>query len=448
MKVSKREKFYYGIGNLGYATVSSTLSNFIMFFGTSVLGISGTLVGIAVSISVMWDAISDPIVGYYSDNCNSSLGKRHPFMLIGILGMCAINLIIWLVPATAPEGIKFVWILLSLLAVQTFCTCFGTPHLALGLEMSKDPHEQTSIQCSRTIFQLFGMILPTIFMFVFMPSDGGQQGQLVADGYVNTAYASSVICLIFGLITFFGTLKRQVCCPVKIENKKHSFASIFNDFFKILKKKQYRIIILGYSVSLIASSILTAAGMHMFTYCFHFNSQQLSISMGSLILSAVFAQLFWGHASKKLGKKKTLIRGLSIGILGIFCVWAVFILREFFSTTALFYITFPLIFIIGFGTGVLYSFPISIFGDIMAKDEELIGTNKTGVYSGIMTLAFKMSNALALVLIGVVLDIIKFSSSSPVQPLSVQNGLGLLVILGTIISLGVSILIYNKYEDN
>lgn len=448
MKVSKKEKFYYGVGNLGYSTISSTLSNFIMFFGTSVLGVSGTLVGIAVSISVLWDAISDPIIGYYSDNLNSSLGKRHPFMLIGILGMCAVNLLVWLVPVSAPESIKFVWILISLLAIQTFCTFFGTPHLALGLEMSKDPNEQTSIQCSRTIFQLIGMMLPTIFMFIFMPDGESGQGQLINEGYINIAYVSSVLCLFFGLITFFGTLKRQVCCPTQKQNiKKEKFFSVFNDFFKIIKKKQYRVIVVGYAISLISSSILTAAGMHMFTYCFHFNSQQISICMGTLIVSAVFAQIFWGYVSKKIGKKTTLIKGLSIGVLGIIVVWGVFILRGLISTTILFYLIIPLIFVIGFGTGVLYSFPMSMFADVMAKDEELKYNNKAGVYSGIMTLAFKVSNSLSLVVIGVVLDLIKFSSSSPVQPLSVQNGLGLLVILGCIISIGLSIIIYNKYEE-
>ena len=447
MKISKKEKFYYGVGNLGYSTVSSTLSNFIMFFGTSVLGVSGTLIGIAVSISVLWDALSDPIIGYYSDNLNSSIGKRHPFMLVGILGMCAINLIVWLVPQNAPESLKFIWILISLLAVQTFCTCFGTPHLALGLEMSKDPHEQTSIQCIRTVFQLIGMMLPTIFMFIFMPNANGQ-GQLLTEGYVNTAYASSVICLVFGLITFFGTLKRQVCCPVaKKEKKKENLLSVFNDFFKILKKRQYRIIIFGYAISLIASSILTAAGMHMFTYCFHFNSYQISFCMGALIVSAVFAQFFWERISKRIGKKKTLIKGLSFGVIGIFVVWAIFVLRGLFSTDLLFYILLPLIFLIGFGTGVLYSFPMSMFGDVLAEDEEAQAKEKVGVYSGIMTLAFKISNAFSLVVIGVVLDLIKFSSSSPVQPLSVQNGLGLLVILGCLISLGASILIFNKYEE-
>lgn len=449
MKLSWRDKIFYGIGNLGYSTVSSTLSNFIMFFGTSVLGVSGTLIGMAVSISVIWDAVSDPIVGYYSDNSKSALGKRHPFMLIGILGMCAINLLIWLIPASAPEFLKFAWILISLLAVQTFCTFFATPYLALGLDMTKDPHEQTSIQCIKTIFFLLGMMLPTVFMFVFMPSDNNGQGQLMAQGYIDIAYASSLICLIFGLITFFGTLKNNmdtVCSNYKGEVKKEKFSSVFNDFFNILKKKDYRNIIFGYSISLIASTVLTAAGMHMFTYCFHFNSQQISIVMGALLFGAIISQLFWGKVSKRIGKKLSLIRGLSIGIIGIIFVWGIFIMRSFMATETLLWIITPIIFICGFGTGVLYSFPISIFSDIMANDKELIGKNKYGTYSSMTTLTYKLSNAFSLVIIGVVLDLIKFTASSPVQSLSVQNGLGMLVILGTIISLGASILVYNKYD--
>ena len=448
MRISAREKFYYGVGDLGYSTITSTLSNFIMFFGTSVLGISGALMGLAVSLGVFWDAISDPIIGYYSDNLSSPLGKRHPFMIIGVLGLCAINLAIWLVPNEAPTWVKFIWILLSLLALQTFSTFFGTPHMALGLEMTNDPNEQTSIQCYRTVFSLIGMMLPTVFMFIFMPSSASSQGQLETQGYVNIAYASSILCLVFGLITIFGTLKRQVCCPKeKIKKQKGLFKSLFTDVFGILKKKQYRILILGYAISLLASSILTAAGMHMFTYCFHFNSQQISVLLAAFIVSAVVSQFIWSKISKGIGKKKTLIRGLSLGIIAILVVWAIFILRDFFSTTILFWIVFSLIFSVGLGTGVLFSFPISLFGDVMAKDFEVQSSNKVGIYSGIMTLASKVSNAFALAIIGVVLDLIHFSSSSPVQPLSVQNGLGLLVLLGTVMSLGFSISIFSKFKE-
>lgn len=443
-KLTIKEKILYGFGDLGYATVAQTLSNFIMFFGTSVLGVSGTLMGIAISVGVLWDAISDPLLGYISDNTYSFMGKRHPYILIGTLGMCAINLIIWLVPPSSPEIVKFLWILLSLLLVQTFCTFFSTPYLALGLEMTKDPHEQTSLQSYKTIFSLLGMMLPSVFMFLFMPSGNSSQGQLNIAGYVDIAYVSSLTCLICGLITFFGTLKHGVCCRIDYPMKKEKFSSVFNDFFNMLKKKNYRNIILGYSVSLIASSILTASGIHMFTYCFHFNSQQISIAMVALIFGAIFSQFYWTKKSVKNGKKSTLIHGLCLGTLGILLIWVLFMLRDLFATTVLFFITLPLVAFAGFGTGVLYTFPISIFSDILASDKDLIGKDKTATYSGIMTLSNKMANAFSLFLIGVVLDLIKFNAAYPVQPASVQLGLGNMVIFGVALSLVLSIYFYKK----
>ena len=443
-KLTIKEKILYGFGDLGYATVAQTLSNFIMFFGTSVLGVSGTLMGIAISVGVLWDAISDPLLGYISDNTYSSMGKRHPYILIGTLGMCAINLIIWLVPPSSPEIVKFLWILLSLLLVQTFCTFFSTPYLALGLEMTKYPHEQTSLQSYKTIFSLLGMMLPSVFMFLFMPSGNSSQGQLNIAGYVDIAYVSSLTCLICGLITFFGTLKHGVCCKMDYPMKKEKFSSVFNDFFNMLKKKNYRNIILGYSVSLIASSILTASGIHMFTYCFHFNSQQISIAMVALIFGAIFSQFYWTKKSVKNGKKSTLIHGLCLGTLGILLIWVLFMLRDLFATTVLFFITLPLVAFAGFGTGVLYTLPISIFSDILASDKDLIGKDKTATYSGIMTLSNKMANAFSLFLIGVVLDLIKFNAAYPVQPASVQLGLGNMVIFGVALSLVLSIYFYKK----
>ena len=121
-----------------------------------------------------------------------------------------------------------------------------------------------------------------------------------------------------------------------------------------------------------------------------------------------------------------------------------FVLRDMFSTTLLFFITLPLIAFAGFGTGVLYTLPISIFSDILSSDKELIGKDKTATYSGIMTLSNKIANAFSLFLIGIVLDAIKFNSSYPVQPASVQLGLGYLVIFGVALSLVLSIYFYKK----
>ena len=71
------------MGNLGYSVISQTITNFFMFFGTSVLKLNGFLVGIAISISTFWDGFTDPVVGYISDRYSIlKLGNRKGYMLI------------------------------------------------------------------------------------------------------------------------------------------------------------------------------------------------------------------------------------------------------------------------------------------------------------------------------------------------------------------------------
>ena len=102
-KVSKLDMIALGLGDLGYSLVSCTVATYIVSFGTMALPGMGasfaTLMGIAVGIAVICDAISDPIMGYISDHFNSKIfGKRHLFMLIGLLGMMATAIAVWYVP--------------------------------------------------------------------------------------------------------------------------------------------------------------------------------------------------------------------------------------------------------------------------------------------------------------------------------------------------------------
>ena len=111
-----RNKFLYGLGGLGYSSMSQTLNNFIMFFGTSVMGISGSLVGIAIAISSLWDGVSDPLVGHLSDNTNNRFfGKRLGFMFFGIFIIALLNICIWSMPSSLPEFGKFLWLLIGML---------------------------------------------------------------------------------------------------------------------------------------------------------------------------------------------------------------------------------------------------------------------------------------------------------------------------------------------
>ena len=105
-------KVCYGVGGLGYNSMSQTLGNFIMFFGTSIMGIPGTLVGLAVAISSLWDGVSDPLVGYLSDNTKSKFfGRRLGYMLCGSIVIAFLNILIWSMPAHIGDLGKFFWLL-------------------------------------------------------------------------------------------------------------------------------------------------------------------------------------------------------------------------------------------------------------------------------------------------------------------------------------------------
>lgn len=447
-KLATKTKFAYGIGNLGYGTISQTMSNFIMFFGTGVLGISGTLVGIAVAISAFWDGLSDPIIGYISDrHKNKIFGRRLGFMLVATFGMAIFNILLWSIPQSLSPAFKFVWLLVCLLAVETFNTAFATPYVALGIDIAPDYNDQSSLQGFKTVFFILGMVLPTILMFVFMPNKDGA-GQLVQNGYINISYITSILCIICGCLCILGTIKRTHQMPEYMTRSKenNAFFKIFYNFFKTLKHKHFAPLILGYSVALISASFLMSVGMHLFTYSFHFSSTQISLLMTSLFMGAIFSQPFWIYVSKRIDKKPALIKALTVLLCGIGFVAIVFCLRTVLSVTLTFFLVLPCILLCGFGTGALYNLPISMFADVVTIEKVKSNQNKTATYSGYMTFAYNLANSFSLLIIGILLDLIKFDSSQPVQAMKVQNSLGVIVIVGCAVSIAIAISIFNKYK--
>lgn len=449
-RLSFKTKTSYGFGNLGYGTISQTLNSFIMFFGTTVLGLSGTLVGLGVAISAFWDGVSDPIIGYISDvGSNKGLGKRLNFMFLSSFAMALSNILLWTIPTSLPDPIKFLWFIIALLALETSCTLFATPYFALGVDLAPDYSEQTTLQGFKTVFFILGMIMPSVFMMIFMPANGNNQSQFSQKGYVDIGLATSALCLFSGLISTFGTLgayKKHPILEKSEEHEKSSFIKTLSKFFVVMKSKNYSSIIIGYSVALLSSAFLISVGMHLFTYAYHFNSTQIPILMATLFISAIISQPFWIYLSNRTDKKRALNISLITLVFGIGLTVISFIFREFVVNHTLFIMTIPAIFVCGFGTGSLYSLPISMFADLLTMDKITTGENNSATYSGFMTIAFNIANSLALLIIGLLLDFIKFDSSSPVQALSVQNGLGMIVFIGCSLSIALSILFFSRYS--
>ena len=83
--IDRRTRLLYGAGGAVYAVKEAAYLMFVLLFYTQVLGLDGTITGIVIAVSLVWDAISDPLVGVFSDRYHSRFGRRHPFMVMSIL---------------------------------------------------------------------------------------------------------------------------------------------------------------------------------------------------------------------------------------------------------------------------------------------------------------------------------------------------------------------------
>src|SRR6188508_18255 len=76
-----REKATFACGDIVEGGLNYAVSTFLLFYLTGVCGMSGSLAGLALSVTLMVDSVMDPLVGYLSDNTRSRLGRRHPYLL-------------------------------------------------------------------------------------------------------------------------------------------------------------------------------------------------------------------------------------------------------------------------------------------------------------------------------------------------------------------------------
>lgn len=453
-------KLFYGVGNLGYGLIAQTYVNFLVFFGTVVcaknggIAVSGTLMGLAMSIGTVWDALTDPIVGNLSDKTHSLLlGKRHGFILLGTFLMAILNIVLWSVPMGMSEIGKFFWFLIFVMLLETANTIFVTPYNALGMELAGDYEERTVLQSYKSVFFLLSMIVPVVLMMLFTAMDTmGNEG---VSPYRNMAYLASAICIVLGLVCFFGTYSHLPRLQAKDKlikqgsrSKDGSLKSILKSFFGAFKNKHYRPIILGSAISLMVAPFLTSVGFHMFKYTFKISNMQMYGLMGLLLFSAILSQPLWIYLTRKLDKKPALLIGMSAVLVGIAYVFVLFLMRQTLNEnpTRLTMLLAPGIFFAGLGTGSMYPIPYSMMADAIAYNSQFEKEDKTATYTGVMTLAYKVSQGLALLIIGVFLDIIKFDGTLDVQPVSVENGLGWIVILGVSIAIALGIFIYSRYS--
>lgn len=174
-KVPVREKALYGLGNPSLTLVNQIIENQVQQVLVYGLGMSPVVKGVMIMIFRIWDAFTDPVMGWISDNTRSRFGRRRPYMFIGSLAMCALLPFVWQFDENWTMLGIAIWFTLFGMAVSTATTFFNIPYQTLKMEMTPDYNERTSINVySGVVSAMFAFLSPWIWKLSQQPFFTGQ----------------------------------------------------------------------------------------------------------------------------------------------------------------------------------------------------------------------------------------------------------------------------------
>ncbi len=412
-KVPMRQKIAFGVGMLANQMFPAALGVFIIVLVQD-LGFAALLWGIIQFAPRIFDAVTDPIMGFISDNTKSKWGRRRQYVFIGGILMGIAYIAMWQIYKDNGVVFNFIYFLLWSLVFYLGLTIFSVPYVAMGYEISEDFHERTQIMAiAQFIGQWAWVIAPWFWVILYDPQwfpIGADQGVRELSVWV------AVLCTLFAIVPALfikskSTLDRTDFKPIKARYIVLSVREIFNSAFEAFKIKQFRKI--AFATFLIFNSFnVIAAFTFLIIVHYMFNSDPASAgnwpamhgSVGALITSFLVIPLIT-IISKKIGKKKAFILSQCISIIGYVLFWFLFIPGK----PHLFLYALPFH---SFGIGSLFTIMMSMTADVCDLDELETGERREGLLGAVYWWMVKLGFGIAALLSGFILWLVGFDAEN------------------------------------
>ena len=284
------------------------------------MGLDSRLVGLAVTIALLFDALSDPIVGYWSDHLRSRWGRRHPFMYAAAIPVTLTYLLLWNPPSGWAQRQLFWYLLLMSVLVRTCITFFETPSSAIIAELSTDYDERSSLAGYRLFFGWAGGNVMTVMMFfVIFPAAvtaSISNGQFNREAYAIYGTIASTLIFIAVMICAIGTHARiaRLAPPPAIERM--TLRTIFGELRQTLAGRSFGAVFGASVLGAVATGLSASLAFYFSTYFWGLKPMQIGIIVLGVFVSAALGAAIAPIASRRLGKKRgAMIIGL-IAFLG------------------------------------------------------------------------------------------------------------------------------------
>lgn len=415
-RISSWRLLGYALGDGASCIAFAGVANFALLYYTSVLGLGPGMAGLALSISVFYDAITDPLMGHISDNTRSRWGQRLPYVLVGGLLLAPAFFSIWILPAGSwPVWLLFLMAVVSNLLMRTAVTIFTVPYVAMGFELCPDYEDRSRLQGIRSAFfmvinLLFGGCAWILFFRDRTGPDGARiDGSTIAANYVTmgSVLTATIVLLILACTWFNRDLARDTR-QAKLEgNSLHSF---WADFSQILSDRLAWYVFGFFSIAMFGFLFVSQLQMFVYVFFMEFRPEEKTLVHGGTMVAAGLGALLQAKVTHVLDKKAAGYVGMGIGILG--GLWLLLVFtglglapRAEWSVAGWSVPVGLLLFALGqwlwwFGSGMLGPVSMSMVADLSEIHYLQSGVRKDGGYSSIFSFLQKAAQSVGLLISG------------------------------------------------
>lgn len=410
----------YGFGSVAYGVKDNGFNYFLLFFYSQVLGAPASLTGTVIFVALIFDAISDPIVGQVSDRLHSRWGRRHPFMYASAVPVAITFYLLWNPPAGLSGGDLIPYLLVVAILLRLAVTLYEIPSTALVSEISEDYEERTALLSYRYFFQWCGGLTIGFIMYwvLLRPTETVANGFFNVEGYAAYGVIGAAMILASILVSAWGTHHLIPSLNDPPPKRDLSLVRTVRELIETLSNRSFLAIFATTIILGVGAALAAALNLYFNNYFWELTPQQVAIIVLAGLASTpmAFALARWAG---RVWEKKT--AAIGIAALAFFIAPLPIILRlvGWFpgnDDPALF----PLLLsIVVFDLALVIAAQIliaSMVADIPEDSEIKTGRRSEGTFFAAQMFARKAVSGLGVLLAGVVLDIADFPRDAGASP--------------------------------
>lgn len=363
----------YGAGDLYGGGTFFLVTTFCMYYLVNVIGMHPVIAGLVPAVGKIWDAVSDPMMGFIADNTpHNRFGKRRVWFLISIVPIAVSFILIWAPTNIPSESGRFLFYLIAYLLFFTVQTVSYIPYAALSAEMTVDFSERNKLNSYRLLFSFISTLM------------AGLLAQPIIDAYGGSKHGYFIMGCVFGIIfalpwitLYLGTWE----LPAPPRPKQYP-GSFIKNFLSLFKNKSCRIHIAMYVCSYGALDIFMS--LVLFYFVDYLNKGSIFIiAQGALLIMMIVMLPFYNKIATSKGHGTAYIIGVTTFAVGL-------LLMSFQKpdTPNVFLVLNVILMGAGISGGNLV--PHQLLPFVSDIDRLITGRNRAGTYSAAMSLTRKL----------------------------------------------------------